>query len=321
MENFRLKVFRTVARNLNFRRASEALFITQPAVTQQIKALEEEVGAPLFDRTKGKITLTRSGTVLLEYAERLKALADETAQALADVSGQHQDELRVGASQTIGQYLLPHLLAEFLKGHGDVALSGMSGNTDEVLQALADHRIDIALIEGPSSHVDVKSDPFMEDHMVLVVPPTHDWADGEIDLAALVRMPLITRELGSGSRRIVETALSEAGIRPSDIHYALTLDSTEGLLSAVEAGLGIAFVSRWAVRNQLTLGTLKLARVDGLKLSRVFSIAHRIGPTPKGSAGAFHRFLLENADTLAPRPTGKLPNRKHQTRRGGRDDH
>ena len=111
MENFRLKVFRTVARSLNFRKAAEELFITQPAVTQQVKALEEELGTPLFNRIKGKVTLTESGLVLLEYAERLKNLADEAAQAVAEISGKHRDELRVGASQTIGQYLLPTLLA------------------------------------------------------------------------------------------------------------------------------------------------------------------------------------------------------------------
>ncbi len=314
MENFRLKVFRTVAQSLNFRKASEALFISQPAVTQQIKALEDELGTPLFDRTKGKVTLTKTGTVLAAYAERLKVLADEAAQAVAEISGEHRDELRVGASQTIGQYLLPNLLAGFLKRHGNVALSGVSGNTDQVLQELADHKIDLALIEGPSSRGDVKSEPFMEDHMVLVVPPDHEWADSEVDLEMLSEVPLIRRELGSGSRRVVEKALSEAGLRVQKLHTALTLDSTEGMLSAVEAGLGVAFVSRWAVRNQLSLGTLKLARVKGVRLSRVFSVAYRIGPVPAGSAGAFHRFLLQNAYEVAPRATGRVSNQPN----GGR---
>lgn len=317
MENFRLKVFRTVAHGLSFRKASEILLVSQPAVTQQIKALEDELGAQLFDRTKGKVSLTRTGTVLLGFADRLKALAEEAAQAVAEVSGEHRDELRVGASQTIGQYLLPNLLAGFLRSHGQVALSGTSGNTEEMVQQLADHKIDLALIEGPSSRSDVKSEPFMEDHMVLVVPPEHEWADSEVDLAMLLRMPLIARELGSGSRRVVENALAQAGLRVADLHIALTLDSTEGQLSAVEAGLGVAFVSRWAVRNQLSLGTLKLAHVKGLNLSRVFSVARRIGPVPMGSAGAFHRFLLQSAYDAAPRTTGKTaaqPGRKRPSR-------
>lgn len=309
MENFRLKVFRTVARNLNFRKASEELLITQPAVTQQIKALEEELGTSLFDRSAGKVVLTESGTMLAEYAEKLKALADEASQAVAEVSGTRGDELRVGASQTIGQYLLPNLLALFRKAFPRVEISGMSGNTDQVLLALAEHRIDLALVEGPGSGSGVKVEPFMEDHMVLIVPPEHEWAGQEITVAELALAEFVTREHGSGSRRVIKEALQEAGLELKRLRTTMTLDTTEGLLSAVEAGLGVAFVSRWAVRNQLTLGTLKLAYVKGLKLSRVFSVVHRQGAAPKGSAGAFYRFLLSNAHETAPRTIGRRPDR------------
>jgi len=304
MENFRLRVFRVVAHTLNFRKASEELLISQPAVTQQIKALETELGISLFDRSKGKVTLTASGTVLADYAGKLKALVDEAVQAIAEVSGTRTDELRVGASQTIGQYLLPNLLAGFRRNFPQVSLSGMSGNTDEVLSALAEHRIDLALVEGPSLRSDVRSEPFMEDHMVLVVPPDHEWAGQEVAFEDLKSEEFVTRELGSGSRRVIEDALQQAGFDLKDLSTILTLDTTEGILSAVEAGLGVAFVSRWAVRNQLTLGTLKLAHVQGLKLTRMFSVAHRQGVLPGGSAGAFHRFLLSNAYEMAPRSTG-----------------
>lgn len=300
MENFRLKVFRVVARTLNFRKASEELLISQPAVTQQIKALEAELGTSLFERSKGKVALTASGVVLALYAGKLKALVDEAVQAIAEVSGTRTDELRVGASQTIGQYLLPKLLAGFRKDFPRVALSGMSGNTDEVLTALAEHRIDLALVEGPSPRSDVKAEPFMKDHMVLVVPPDHEWAGQEVAVEDLKSEEFVTRELGSGSRRVIEDALMEAGLGLKDLHTVLTLDTTEGIISAVEAGLGAAFVSRWVVRNQLTLGTLKLAHVRGLKLTRMFSVAHRQGALPGGSAGAFYRFLLSNAYEIAP---------------------
>lgn len=306
MENFRLKVFRTVARVLNFRKASEELFITQPAVTQQVKALEEELGTSLFDRTNGKVTLTESGVVLFGYAEKLKALVDEAAQAVAEVSGTRMDELRVGASQTIGQYLLPTLLAGFRKDYPQISLFGISGNTDEVLISLAEHRIDLALVEGPVPGSGVKAEPFMEDHMVLVVPPDHEWANQQIEVADLESVAFVTREHGSGSRRVVEDAMVEAGVDPRKLQTTMTLDTTEGILSAVEAGLGVAFVSRWAVRNQLTLGTLRVAHVNGLKLARVFSVAHRLGAVPQGSAGAFHRFLLSSANEVAPRTIGKV---------------
>ena len=307
MENFRLKVFRAVAHRLNFRKASEELLLTQPAVTQQVKALEEELGVSLFDRSKGRVSLTPSGEVLLGYAERLKALVDEAGQAIAEVSGTRADELRVGASQTIGQYLLPKLLAEFRRESPGVAFSGISGNTDVILLALAEHRIDLALVEGPGPRSDVKAEPFMEDHMVLIAPREHEWAGHEIDVEELRTAAFVTRELGSGSRRVVEAALEQAGLRVRELRTVMTLDSTEGILSAVEAGLGVAFVSRWAVRNQLTLETLKLVHVRGLKLSRVFSVAYRLGACPGGSAGSFRRFLLAHAYEAAPRTTGNPP--------------
>jgi DNA-binding transcriptional LysR family regulator len=186
-----------------------------------------------------------------------------------------------------------------------VRLSILSGNTQATLVALAAHRIQIALIEGPAMRNDVRVQPFLEDHMVCIVPAGHEWANEEIDAHELQRATLLMRELGSGSRRIVEAALEAASLRLKDLDLGMTFDSTEALLSAVEAGLGIAFVSRWAVRNQLALGTLQLAHIRRLKLARMFSVATISGPEPTGAAGEFHRFLLQNAEELAPRATGR----------------
>lgn len=307
MENFRLRVFRAVARHLNFRIAAEELLLTQSAVTQQIKALESELEAPLFDRTGGRVVLTAAGQALVPLAEKLAELAAEAQEAVAATKGVHAGKLAIGASQTIGQYLLPRLLAGFLAEHPQVKITVTGGNTQTILEALVDHRVQICLIEGPALRRDVKVQPFMEDHMVCVVPAGHPWADHDIDLKQLQQATFVARELGSGSRRIVEQAMEEAGIDVKQLHLVMTFDSTEGLLSAVEAGLGIAFVSRWAVRNQLALGTLKVARVKGLKLARMFALATAAGPDPSGVAGAFHRFVLENAEQWAPRSTGRKP--------------
>ena len=305
IENFRLRVFRIVARQLNFRRAAEELRVTQPAITGQIKALEEEVGVALFDRAGGRVVLTPHGVRLLEYADKLHLLAEEALQALAAASDQTAGTLAIGASQTIGQYLLPNLIAGFLREHPRTQITTLGGNTEEVLEALAERKVDVALIEGPTMRGDIRTEPFLEDHMVLVVPAGDPWADGEITVEELAGAPLVTREHGSGSRRVVEAALEAAGLKIKELKLALTLDSTEGLLSAVEAGLGAAFVSRWAVRNQLTLGTLRIAHVRGLKLARMLSIAFPTGPVPTGNAGAFSRFVLENAISLLPRVTGR----------------
>jgi DNA-binding transcriptional LysR family regulator len=175
-----------------------------------------------------------------------------------------------------------------------------------MLAMLVADEIQIALLEGPEQRTDVHIEPFMEDHMVLVVPSSHEWAGHKITLDELRTQPLLVREFGSGSRRIVEQALAGAGLKTKDLNIRMGLDSTEGLLNGVEAGLGITFVSRWAARNQLALGTLKLARVDGLKLSRSFSLAYRAGPEPSGYVGAFRTFLLGYAASVAPRRSTKI---------------
>ena len=305
MEHFRLRVFRAVARRLNFRMAAEELLLTQPAVTQQIKALEADLGVALFERAGGHVSLTVAGAALLPFAERLAALSAEAREAVTAATGGTAGALAVGASQTIGQYLLPRLIAGFRREYPRVEIGATGGNTQAVLEALAEHRVQVALIEGPALRRDVRVEEFMEDHMVCVVPAGHEWADEEIPASALRGATVVTRELGSGSRRIVEQALEAAGVRVRELRVGMTADSTEGLLSAVEAGLGVGFVSRWAVRNQLALGTLRVARVKGLKLGRMFSIATVAGPEPTGVVGAFRRFVMERAEDLAPRSTGR----------------
>lgn len=299
IENFRIRVFRAVARHLSFSRAAEELLLTQPAVTQQVKALEDEMGVPLFDRGGGRIALTAAGKALLPFAERMKELSDEAFAAVASANGEVGGELALGASRTIGQYLLPGFIAGFLRENPKVHVTAESGNTDQMLAALVERRIQLALIEGPEQRRDLHIEPFMEDRMVLVVPAAHEWAANEVTLADLKTAPLLMREYGSGSRRVVEQALAEKGVKVKELNVRMELDSTEGLLHAVEAGLGVTFVSAWAVRNQLTLGTLKLARVRGLKLVRRFSLAYAAGPEPVGAVGAFRRFLQLRGRELA----------------------
>jgi len=294
IENFRIRVFRAVAQHLNFSRAAEELLLTQPAVTQQIKALEDELGIPLFDRGGGRIALTPGGATLLPFAQKMKLLGDEAIAAVAEAQGHRAGELCIGASQTIAQYLLPTLIAAFTKLNPKVQLIARSGNTDEVLELLVAGEIQLALIEGPEQRRDVHIEPFMEDHLVLVVPAAHGWADSEINLSELEEEPLLMREFGSGSRRVVEQALATAGLRLKDLRIRL----------------GVAFASRWAVRNQLALGTLKVARVRGLKLSRRFAMAYPAGPKPTGNVGAFRKHLLNKASEIAPR---RAAHRGHAT--------
>src|ERR1700757_4555027 len=221
IENFRIRVFRAVAQHLNFSRAAEELLLTQPAVTQQIKALEDEFGVPLFDRGGGHIALTAGGKALLPFAERMKELSDEAFAAVSEAIGQHAGELALGASQTIGQYLLPTFVAGFRRTNPKVRVTARSGNSDAMLEALLAREIQLALIEGPEQRKDIHIEPFMEDHMVLVVPARHDWGNEEIATAQLKTQPLMRRECGSGSRRVVEQALEAIGLKRKDLNIIM----------------------------------------------------------------------------------------------------
>ena len=259
-------------------------------MSQQVKALEDEVGVPLFDRTGGRVALTPGGAALLPFAERARALSDEATAAVAGAYGRQGGELAVAASQTIAQYLLPRWIAGFARLHPNVGFRSRSGNTDQALEALVGGHVQLALVEGPDRRKDVRIEPFLDDRMVLVIPAGHEWADHDVTAADLAAAPLLTRELGSGSRRVVERARAGAGAkgRPAGMEF----DSTEGLVGAVEAGLGVTFVSQWAVRKQVALGTLRVARTPGLVVARRFAIATPAGPPPAGTAGAFRRFLI-----------------------------
>jgi LysR family transcriptional regulator, transcriptional activator of the cysJI operon len=297
LENFRLKVFRAVAQHLNFRKAAEHLFLTQPAITLQIKALENDLGVRLFDRSANRVTLTAQGSTLLRYAGKIAQLAAEAEQKLSSEDGQFSGELALGVSTTIAQYVLPWLIGAFLDEHPRVQLSLHSGNTEEVVQLLLDGKVSIGLIEGPARERGVHVEPFMRDELVLIAPPNSDAA--HFSPQQLLGSGLLMREQGSGSRRVVETALEKAGFKLKDFRTVMNLDSTEAIKSAVEAGLGIGFVSRWAISKELELGTLKTAPVRGLVISRHFSLVTHAGPEQQGAPEAFRAFAIARGRLLS----------------------
>jgi DNA-binding transcriptional LysR family regulator len=301
MENFRLKVFRAVAKHLNFRRAAEELCLTQPAVTLQIKALEQDLGAQLFDRSGAHITLTPAGAVLLKYAGKMAKLEAATLAALAPFSEGQRGELRIGASLTIAQYILPHLLGAFQQQHPQVRPIVTTCNTEQVLGALVAHHVSVGFIEGPAMRRDVRTEVFLEDEIVLMVPPAHEWSErGFIDPDELLQERLLTRERGSGTRRVVEMALQKCGVKVKHLHLGMEFDSTEGITTAVEAGLGIGFASLWAISKELQVGSLRVVPIRGLQIKRPLSVAYPLGQEPQGIALAFFNYLRSRHPMTSP---------------------
>lgn len=297
LDNFRLVVFRAVARQLSFRKAAEELYLTQPAVSLQIKALEEDIGVQLFDRTGSHIALTEAGRVLLACSQQVNTLLIEAEQQIAALSGDHAGKLALGASTTIAQYVLPRLLGGFSREHPRVHLTLISGNTEQIVDAVEKQKIALGFIEGPARSRDVKTESFLEDEMVLIVSAAHEWAElKSIPCSEIASASLLMRERGSGTRRVVEMALGRNGVKLSSLRIVMELDSTEAIKSAVEAGLGIGFVSRWAVATDLRFNkSLRIVDIDGLRIKRQFLLTYAAGPDPQGLAQEFRRFLFSRA--------------------------
>ena len=234
---------------------------------------------------------------MLGYASKMAALAAEAEQELSSKDGKVSGQLSLGVSTTIAQYVLPRLLGAFLADYPGVEFSLRSGNTGDIVQLLLDGKVAIGLIEGPARDRGIRSDPFMQDELVLIAPRQFelDPMSGNQFLAST----LLVREQGSGSRRVVETALEKAGFKLKSFRKVIELDSTEAIKSAVEAGLGIGFVSRWAISKELELGTLKVSKASGVKITRHFALVTRTGPEPHGPAGALREFALSRARLLS----------------------
>lgn len=317
LENFRLVVFRAVAEQRSFRKAAEELYLTQPAVSLQVKALENDLGVQLFDRSATSAQLTAAGTILLDYSRRVQKLLAHAEAKIAALSGNHAGQLTLGASTTIAQYVLPRMLGEFCAKNPRVLPALISSNTEGIVEAVREGRVALGLIEGPPRSREVQTEPFLRDELLLIAPAAHEWAElRSITCGDLAGAPLLMRERGSGSRRIVEIALERHGIKRRALHIVMELDSTEAIKSAVEAGLGVGFISRWAIAKDLRLGhNFKIVEINGLRLHRDFLMVMAKGPELQGPALEFRRFLIarageqRNSVTTVQPPRAKSPGR------------
>ncbi len=312
MENFRLKVLRSVAKHLNFRRAAEDLFLTQPAVTLQIKALEQELGVQLFDRSGSRISLTPAGAVLVKYAGKIQKLEAAAQAELVQFTGEQRGELRVGASLTIAQYILPRVLGAFQQDHPQVRPCVTTCNTENVLEKLVAQEVALGLIEGPTMRREVKTEVFLQDEIVLIVPPAHEWSERSfVEPDELKPERLLMREQGSGTRRVIEAALQQRGIKPKQLNIVMEFDSTEGIITAVEAGLGVGFASLWAISKELQVSSLRAVPIRAVRITRPLSVAYPRGQAPQGVALALLQFLRSRRDLMVHAP-GRGPDKPRE---------
>lgn len=257
MADRRLQVFYTVAKQLSFTKAAELLFMTQPAVTFQVKQLEEHFNTRLFERSHSKISLTPAGELVLDYAERILNLTAEMETRMGEMTGQVSGVLMLGASTTIAEYMLPRKLGEFMAKYPQVQARLTVANSDNIELKVADHTLDVGLIEAPSHHPQLKSTVCCEDELVMICTPQHHLAKlPEIAPALLAEQPYISRETGSGTRNVIDEYFRQANVSPDDLHIMMELGSLEAIKGAVEAGLGVAIVSRSTILKELKLGDL-----------------------------------------------------------------
>ncbi|MGA7985357.1 MAG: LysR family transcriptional regulator [Burkholderiales bacterium] len=257
MADRRLQVFHAVAKHLSFTKAAEALFMTQPAVTFQIKQLEEHFNTRLFERGHGRIALTPAGDIVLDYAERILGLSAELDTRLKEMTGQIAGLLLVGASTTIAEFLLPQVLGDFKSRHPNVVPRLFVANSGAVENRVAEHTLDIGFIEAPSHLAAVATDVCCEDELVVVCSSSHPLAQHKsLTPKQLLEYPYISRESGSGTREVTDAYFQKAGVRPESLNVVMELGSPEALKGLVATGLGFTIMSRATVQKETRLGEL-----------------------------------------------------------------
>lgn len=273
MEDHKLKVFCTVAETKSFSKASEIIHLTQPAVSLQVQALEELYETKLFDRSSSFITLTPAGEILYKYAKDILSLYAEAEKEIGKITGRIKGVITVGASTTIGNYVLPSVIVDFKKTHPKITLNVLIGNTKRVVDLLESGSIDLGLVEGEVTKQKIRTEPIISDELILIVPSLHPWAKKKfVSILDITKEPFIMREEGSGTRQIIQKYLSSHGINTEDMRIALVLGGTESIKEAVEGGMGISIVSKWAARKEIKYGTLKCITPKEDKIYRNFSL-------------------------------------------------
>jgi DNA-binding transcriptional LysR family regulator len=312
-----LRVFTEVARELSFARAAEALHLTPPAVTMQVKELETQLGLPLFERRGRQVTLTTSGEYFLVYARRLLATLKEADDAMARFKGAESGLLSVGLVST-AKYFVPQLLARFHDEHPGIEVKlSVCQNREQLVTLLQSGEVDLAVMGRPPKELATRAEPFAAHPQVFVVAPGHALAGlDHVPLDALVNQRFIAREAGSGTRNAMEAFFREHHLSP---RIAMEMPSNETIKQAVIAGMGVAFLSLHTLGLELRAGALKLLDVEHTPVMRTWNLVRMQSKLLSPAAEAFRYFVLEQAEPwltahdaplLQPRPAARSARRK-----------
>jgi len=277
MDLRRLEIFAKVAELGSFSRAAQASSLTQPTVSEHVRALEDELGVQLLDRLGRGASTTRAGQLLLGYAQRILALSREARQAIDQFQGRLSGELIVGGSTIPGEYVLPAVIGQFKAKQADISIVLLIGDSRQVSDWVDDGRVELAIVGARPAQRTLEARELMEDELVVVVPAEHGWAKRDtVTLAEVQREPMVVRERGSGSREALERALDEAGTGLADFRVVGEMGSTQAIKQAVRAGLGISLISARAVGDECRAGYVVCLKIERLAVRRAFYlITHR----------------------------------------------
>ncbi len=293
MLSYKHEVFLAVARQLSFTKASQELFISQPATTKHIKQLEEHYKASLFERRGSAITLTEAGSILLEYLTKVQTIEKQLEFEINSYRNQiHvKGELKLGASTTVALYIIPPILSGFSQKHSDVRISLFNRNSESVLKALLDHEIDMGIIEGKNKMSQVNSEHFLTDEVIAVCSSRSALTKRKkLTPENLKHIPIVLRERGSGTLAAVKFALAGKGIKMSDLKTNIRLGGTEALKNFLLADDSMGFLPLRAVAKELESGELVRLYIDGLSITRQFYFIQRHGDENHGLNQAFIKF-------------------------------
>ena len=294
MDLWQLKIFCKVVELRSFSRAGAAVHLSQPTVSSHIKDLEEHFGTRLVDRLSRKVTPTKAGELLFDYAHQLIALRDRTEAAMAEFSGKIKGHLVLGGSTIPAGYVLPRIIGLFSKRYPEVRVALKVGDTSEIINNVLAGHIEAGIVGARYRDKLLEQEPVLADEMCLVVPCDHPWAGlRQIRLQELLGAPFIVREAGSGTLRSMEQQLQMKGFSIADFNIVAEMGSTEAVRQGIKNGVGLSILSIVAVADDVHSGNLKAIHVEGLDLKRNFFLTTHKQRTPSPMCGVFIEFLKE----------------------------